>query len=84
MPGSRDWIESCPRSWSSNWCLRSRARALLNTYALRASDAVQLASCYHLQEELGHDVPFVVVDQRLAAAHESGATVMGTGGEEPE
>ena len=62
----------------------SRARALLNTYALRASDAVQLASCYHLQEELGHDVPFVVVDQRLAAAHESGATVMGTGGEEPE
>ena len=56
----------------------SRARALLNAYPLRASDAIQLASCYHLQDRLGHDVPFVVFDVRLAAvARESGATVLG-------
>lgn len=59
----------------------SRARALLNAYPLRASDAIQLASCYHLQERLGNDVPFVVFDERLAvAARESGATVLGVGG----
>lgn len=62
----------------------SRARALLHAYALRASDAIQLASCYHLQDRLGHDVPFVVFDARLAAvARESGATVLGVGGGEP-
>ena len=56
----------------------SRARALLNAYALRAADATQLASCHHLQERLGHDVPFVVYDERLAAvARESGITVLG-------
>ena len=58
----------------------SRARALLNAYALRAADATQLASCHHLQERLGHDVPFVVYDERLAAvARESGITVLGAG-----
>lgn len=58
----------------------SRARALLNAYPLRASDAIQLASCYHLQDRLGCDVPFVVFDKRLAAAaRESGATVPGAG-----
>ena len=51
----------------------SRARALLNAYALPAADAIQLASCHYLQQRLGHDVPFVVYDQRLAAvARESG------------
>lgn len=63
----------------------SRARTLLNAYALRASDAVQLASCYHLQEQLGHDVPFVVFDERLAVvARETGATVLGAGGDASE
>ena len=62
----------------------TRARALLNAFALRASDAVQLASCCHLREALGQDVPFVVFDRRLAAAaRESGATVLGTSGQEP-
>ncbi len=61
----------------------SRARALLNAYPLRASDAVQLASCYHLQEKLGHDVPFVVYDERLGAvARKSGAIVLGAVGDE--
>ena len=61
----------------------ARARALLNAYALRASDAIQLASCYHLQEGLGHDVPFVVYDKRLAAvARDTGAIVLGVGGGE--
>ena len=58
----------------------SRSRALLNAYALHASDGIQLASCYHLQERLGRDVPFVVFDARLAVvARESGATVLGVG-----
>jgi predicted nucleic acid-binding protein len=62
----------------------SRARALLNAYALRAADATQLASCHHLQERLGHDVPFVVYDERLAAvARESGVTVLGADDTEP-
>ncbi len=60
----------------------SRARALLNAYALRASDATQLASCHHLQEQLGQDVPFVVYDERLATvASQSGLTVLGAGDE---
>ena len=60
----------------------SRARALLNAYALRASDATQLASCHHLQEQLGQDVPFVVYDERLATvARQSGLTVLGAGDE---
>ena len=63
----------------------TRARTLLNAYALRASDAIQLASCYDLQDRLGHDVPFVVFDERLAAvARETGATVLGAGGDESE
>ena len=58
----------------------TRARFLLNAYPLRASDAVQLASCYYLQDRLGYDVPFVVFDQRLAAAAQAtGATVLGAG-----
>ena len=58
----------------------SRARFLLNACPLRASDAVQLASCYYLQDRLGHDVPFVVFDQRLAVvAQATGATVLGAG-----
>ena len=63
----------------------SRARTLLNACALRASDAIQLASCYHLQEKLGHDVPFVVYDVRLAVvARESGTgtVVLGAAGDE--
>ena len=60
----------------------SRARALLNAYALRASDATQLASCHHLQEQLGQDVPFVVYDERLATVtSQSGLTVLGAGDE---
>lgn len=58
----------------------SRARFLLNAHPLRASDAVQLASCYDLQDRLGSDVPFVVFDERLAAvARATGATVLGAG-----
>ena len=58
----------------------SRARTLLSAYALRASDAIQLASCCHLREKLEHDVPLVVFDQRLAAvARTSGVTVLENG-----
>jgi predicted nucleic acid-binding protein len=63
----------------------SRARSLLNAYPLRASDAIQLASCYDLQGRLGRDVPFVVFDERLAAvARKTGAIVLGAGSDSNE
>jgi predicted nucleic acid-binding protein len=49
------------------------ARALLLRHSLRASDAIQLASCLYLQRQLGQPVPFVAFDRRLvAAAHAEG------------
>jgi predicted nucleic acid-binding protein len=53
------------------------ARALLLRHPLRAGDAVQLASCLYLQREMSEPLPFVVFDDRLAAAarHEGLAVV---------
>ena len=45
-----------------------RAQALLQRHALRAGEAVQLASCLHLREELEDDMRLVAFDQRLVAA----------------
>lgn len=44
------------------------ARALLARHALRAGDAIQLASGVELERALGQRVPFVVFDERLRAA----------------
>lgn len=44
------------------------ARILLARHALRAGDAIQLASSLHLQELLAAPVAFLCFDQRLAAA----------------
>lgn len=44
------------------------ARGLLLKHRLRASDAVQLASCLFLQRALAQSLPFVVFDDRLAEA----------------
>lgn len=53
------------------------ARALLLRRTLRASDAIQLASCLYLQRQLSQPVPFVAFDQRLVeAAHAEGLTVV--------
>ena len=79
----RRWSGIWPRSWSWSWCRTShRARGtLLNAYSLRASDAIQLASCHLLRERLDHNVPFVAFDERLVVvARESGATVLGAAG----
>jgi len=46
----------------------TKARGLLLRHALRAGDAIQLASCVFLQQELGESVPFVAFDGRLRAA----------------
>jgi len=55
------------------------ARALLLHHPLRASDAIQLASCLYLQRQLDHPVPFVVFDQRLLdAARAEGVAVVAT------
>lgn len=57
----------------------SRARTLLNVHRLRASDAIQLASCCHLRDKLDRDVPMVAFDYRLAAvARALGVTVPAT------
>jgi len=45
-----------------------RAQALLQRHSLRSGDAVQLASCLHLREELEDDVSLVAFDERLVAA----------------
>lgn len=45
-----------------------RAQALLQRHPLRAGDAVQLASCLRLRDELEDDVSLVAFDERLVAA----------------
>jgi len=53
------------------------ARALLLRHPLRASDAIQLASCLYLQRELNQPVPFVAFDQRLLdAARAEGVAIV--------
>ena len=44
------------------------ARTLLRRHPLRAGDAIQLASCLYLQEQLAEPVALVGFDDRLAAA----------------
>jgi len=41
---------------------------LLQQHPLRAGDAIQLASCLYLQEQLAEPIPMVVFDDRLLAA----------------
>jgi predicted nucleic acid-binding protein len=52
------------------------ARALLLRHRLRASDAVQLASCLYLQREMRQSLPFVAFYDRLSeAARQEGLTI---------
>ncbi len=44
------------------------ANGILTRNALRAADAIHLASCVSLSHELGADIPFVAFDARLRAA----------------
>jgi predicted nucleic acid-binding protein len=46
----------------------ARALSLLQRHSLRAGDAVQLASCLQLRDELEEPITFVVFDERLIAA----------------
>jgi predicted nucleic acid-binding protein len=46
----------------------ARSQGLLQRHSLRAADAVQLASCLHLREELEDDVSLVAFDERLVTA----------------
>jgi hypothetical protein len=46
----------------------SRAQILLRRHPLRAGDAVQLASCLHLQEAVADRIDLVAFDERLLAA----------------
>jgi len=48
--------------------ITARARTLLQRHQLRAGDAIQLASCLYLQEQLGEKVPLVAFDDRLTEA----------------
>lgn len=57
--------------------ITSDARALLLRHPLRASHAIQLASCLYLQRQLAQPVPFVAFDRRLVqAARAEGLTVI--------
>jgi uncharacterized protein len=48
------------------------ARLLLQRHPLRAGDAIQLASCLHLQEQVEEDLTFVGFDDRLLTAARAG------------
>jgi uncharacterized protein len=53
------------------------ALALLLRHPLRASDAIQLASCLYLQRQLNQPVPLVAFDRRLLdAARAEGVSVV--------
>jgi len=45
-----------------------RALSVLRRHALRASDAIQLASYLHLRDALGEEGTFVAFDERLVGA----------------
>lgn len=61
--------------------IATRAEDLLKLLALRASDAVQLASCLELEQRLGVPVPMLVWDRRLAtAARTMGVSTLPAGG----
>lgn len=51
--------------------IAAAARALLLRHPLRASDAIQLASCLHLAEQLGAPAELVVYDVPLVTAARS-------------
>ena len=56
--------------------IESRAQALLHRHVLRAGDAIQLASCLELRQELGENTTLVAFDHRLvAAAGEEGLVI---------
>jgi predicted nucleic acid-binding protein len=46
----------------------ARAQSLLKRHPLRAGDAIHLASCLHLQEQLQEESTFIAFDDRLIAA----------------
>ncbi len=48
--------------------ITARARALLQRHATRARDAIQLASCLNLQQQLGERITMIAFDERLIDA----------------
>lgn len=50
--------------------VRSRAELLLARHSLRAADAAQLGAALLIQDQFGGALPFVCLDERLAAAAE--------------
>jgi len=48
--------------------ITARARTLLERHSLRAGDAIQLASCLYLRDQLGEEVPLLAFDARLTEA----------------
>jgi hypothetical protein len=48
--------------------ITAHARTLLAQHPLRASDAIQLASCLYVQEQIGDPVQLVAFDDRLIEA----------------
>jgi predicted nucleic acid-binding protein len=71
--------ESLAQVWDTVSPSRSilvRARLLVETYPLRAADALQMAAALDYFETLPKGNVFITADQRLAdAAHQSGFSV---------
>ena len=70
---ARDRLSSLAETWVEVDDLagvRSRAQRLLETHALRAADALQLAAALTLVSERPERVSFVTLDARLAEAAE--------------
>ena len=58
--------------------VRELARRLLESYPLRAADALQLAAAIIISENSPQDTPFVTLDNRLGlAAEREGFTLLG-------
>jgi predicted nucleic acid-binding protein len=58
--------------------LTAEAQTLLVRHRLRSGDAVQLASCLHLQRETGERIPFAAFDDRLTTAARAEGLTLGS------
>jgi uncharacterized protein len=73
----KDWLELLAIEVHDS--LIKTAGAVAQRYALRAYDALHLASCLLLQNQLGHAVTFACWDANLTgAAEKAGLTVLPT------
>ncbi len=78
---AKEQLSALEKAWSeviSGERVRERARRLLETHPLRATDSLQLAAALLTSEENPEGFPFVTLDRRLGgAAKREGFHVLG-------